>query len=227
MKFPEEAMEDKSDLMRIRTILAGKDSAGPIRNLLVDLLDGIGSGTRNFRAVYHPLGFVYVPLIREKDWSLRLHLWLAEETRMTTTFSPYQVHMHTWDLSSYVLHGSLQNQMIDAGQDQDGPQFRVFDIVGHGNESVISPTADVVRASVASTHSVHAGEIYRIPHSRYHTTLNPTGKDMITVALVERVPGTTERALGPLDGNRHTVTRRLCPAKDLAARASKAREVLA
>ncbi len=68
-------------------------------------------GQARFRALRHPLGFLYVQLDRRADSVLRLHLWPDVSRWEVLTTSPY--HMHAWDLTSYVHRG--ENHQHDRG----------------------------------------------------------------------------------------------------------------
>src|SRR5690349_16404619 len=105
-------------------------------------------------AFFHPLGFVYVPLMRGAGWSMRLHLWNNQGPRTPLTTSPY--HMHTWDLTSYVYTGRLANELVEVTADRERPEYRVFDILGDGRQSTLQPTEQLVRARVCGNEEVGA-----------------------------------------------------------------------
>lgn len=215
-----------NDLRQIRRLLLARDDPGRLNEQLICLVHELSVGSRTFDAVYHPLGFVYVPLLRARDWTLRLHFWKAGGVPVVGTWRPYMVHMHTWDLYSYVLQGDLVNQVISVEETSRRADFRVFEIVGKDRVSTISPTSTTVRASISSEQRVSAGHFYSLPHGQYHTTLNPSGRDIVTAALVVRVPGTMERTLGPLDGQTHDIVRRPCASSELADHAAAAMATL-
>jgi hypothetical protein len=193
-----------------------------LASLTTALLEDVASDRFPVEAIHHPLGFIYVPLLTDPSAMLRLHLWLDGGTPEDITTSPY--HMHTWNLSSYVHQGSLENQMIRT--DENGPlgPFRVFEIVGDRRSGELRATDDEVRARIDSVEKVSAGEIYHIPASEYHTTVNTSEGDLVTVAYVERVPGAKERNLGAVGTVTHVVERQPCAPGEVAA---AARAVLA
>jgi hypothetical protein len=177
------------------------------------LLRKIVQGEYRPAAFFHPLGFVYVPLLRRPGWSMRLHLWSSDGPRTPLTTSPY--HMHTWDLISYVHTGRLANELVEVTAECQRPEYRVFDIFGDGSQSTLQPTDQLVKARVCGTEEVGAGELYGMPAERYHTTVNVGSEPLITVALMTYVPGTKERTLGPLTGAAHVVPREPCTPSEL------------
>lgn len=212
----------------IRKLLLACDNPAMLYGLLGDVVRDISVRADEYReeAVYHPLGFIYVPLMRGGSWTLRLHFWTPEGKPVVETWDPYTVHMHTWDLYSYVLCGEIVNQIIEVEEAPGDGRFRVFDIVGEGRRSTITPTERTVNARVTSEQRVPAGGMYRMSNSTYHTSLNPTGVDIVTAALVVRVPGARERTLGPLDGKTHQYLRPSCPPAELASQAARVAEGL-
>ncbi len=88
--------------------------------------------------VIHPLTFLYFPLHRTDTQTLRLHIWPSGRTYEDPTTSEY--HKHAWSLTSYVISGSVQNELptvtpIDA-QDAD---YRLYDIEGRGERTTSRP----------------------------------------------------------------------------------------
>src|ERR1700742_1295635 len=71
------------------------------------VLAEICAGTRVPPVIEHPLGFICVQLYRGDGWGLCLHIWTPRETPVALTTSP--VHSHSWDLSSQVICGLLEN----------------------------------------------------------------------------------------------------------------------
>lgn len=222
------------DLTTICDLITERRQPNLLRRHVVDLLDGIASGSRTFRALYHPLEFVYVPLLRGDGWTLRLHIWLTDVTSGSSLSggthgnplpnkaggnSPY--HAHTWDLKSYVLLGDLENQLVHADQTAIDPLLRVYKVVGQGDVDLFERTDAVVRPEIESSERVHEGEMYGMASGKYHTTLNPSGGALVTVAFIERVPGTEEQVLGPLDGASHSYVRQTCPSEDLQEHAAR------
>ncbi len=210
------------NLTQMRCLIESGRPTTALRRHVVDLIDEIAAGKCAFRALLHPLGFVYVPLLRGPDWTLRLHIWDTARVPASPIF-----HAHTWDLTSYVLHGGLENQLVHADTGVSDPAQRIYRVVGHGDVDEFIWTDKTVRAEVESSEQVFTDQIYRMTSGSYHTTINPAGSDLVTVALAERVPGTEEQVLGPLDGSSHSYIRLPCPADLLQSHAACVLEKLA
>lgn len=198
----------------IRDLILGDEAGDRLASLTAGFLDDLGEGRRVIDSIHHPLGFIYVPMLSDDRGMLRLHLWLNGGTPDDITTSPY--HMHTWNLSSYVLCGSLENQMIEV--DDVGPlgPYRIFEIIGDRKRGELRATDGEVYARIESVEKVKAGSIYHIDAGRYHTTINTSAGDLVTVAYVERVSGTRERNLGPVGTETHVVVREPCPPEQVA-----------
>ncbi|GAB3865023.1 hypothetical protein GCM10029963_76400 [Micromonospora andamanensis] len=207
---------------QIRDLILKHQDIDQLGTLTTSFLHALTTAQHGLGAIYHPLGFIYVPMLKDDSGMLRLHLWLDGGTPEDITTSPY--HMHTWNLTSYVHCGSLENQMIKT--DADGPlgPYRVFEIVGDRQRGELRATSEEVYARIDSVEKVTAGHVYHIPAGQYHTTINTSQGDLVTVAYVQKVPGTMERNLGPLDTPTHVVERQPCPPEDVAR---AARTVLA
>ncbi|GHJ53032.1 hypothetical protein Nm8I071_23390 [Nonomuraea sp. TT08I-71] len=206
----------------IRDLILANEDTAQLEALTTSFLHDLASNRGAFDSIYHPLGFIYVPMLKDDGGMLRLHLWLDGGTPEDITTSPY--HMHTWNLTSYVHCGSLENQMIKV--DAGGPlgPYRVFEIIGNRQRGELQATDEEVRARIDSVERVTAGNVYRIPAGQYHTTVNTSEGDLVTVAYVQKVAGTMERNLGPVNTPTHIVERQACPPDDVAR---AARTVLA
>lgn len=211
------------DEVEVRDLIIANKATERLADLVAGYLTDLAEQRRDIAAIHHPLGFIYVPMMRDDRGLLRLHLWMDGGTPDGITTSPY--HMHTWNLASYVMCGSLQNQLLSTDP-HSGPlgPYQVFEIVGNRQRGELQATDEEVYATIDSVEDVKAGEIYHIPAGRYHTTVNTSEGDLVTVAYVQRVPGTMERNLGPVDVGTHVVVREDCPSEEVA---KVARSVLA
>jgi hypothetical protein len=181
------------------------------------LLRRIADGQLTLQAIRHPLGFLCAQLDRRADSVLRLHLWPSRPQWKTLTTSPY--HMHAWNLVSYVHTGRITNTMVEVQPDEDSPEYRVFQITGDANTDQLRPTEVLVRSSVVSTQTIPPGGLYRIDAGYYHASKADSAGWAVTVALVERVVGATERVLGPVSLGRHRTLRPVSPSGELLAAA--------
>ncbi|GAA2887983.1 hypothetical protein [Streptomyces mexicanus] len=183
------------------------------------VLTEIAAGQARFRALRHPLGFLYVQLDRRADSVLRLHLWPDVSRWEVLTTSPY--HMHAWDLTSYVHRGRITNTIVGVRSCPDSPEYRVFEISGESTVDCLSPTEELVKASVMSRETIDAGGFYRMSAGVYHASQAQSEGWSVTVALVQRVPGAGERALGPLALKAHRTRREVSSPEELMSAAQQ------
>ncbi|MER5614628.1 MULTISPECIES: hypothetical protein [unclassified Streptomyces] len=212
-------MDVKIAALRSALVLGIPDEA---ERLTRWILKEIVGGRIRFPSLRHPLGFLYVQLDRRRDSVLRLHLWPDAPRWEVLTTSPY--HMHAWDLISYVHRGQITNTIVGVRSCPDRPEYRVFDIVGESTVDVLTPTEDLVKSYVVSRETIQSGGFYRMNAGAYHASRAESPGWTLTVALVKRIPGAGERALGPLTLNTHRTQRQISPPEELK---SVAQEVLA
>lgn len=205
----------------LRSALAAADSAR-IGELTDRLLTSLATERLTPTCLRHPLNFLYVPLDRRPDSALRLHLWPGGATWHSLATSRY--HLHAWHLTSYVHCGWIVNTMIEAHTSPDTPTHRVFDVVGDSTTDILTPTDELVSPVVVSTETIRGGGVYRIEAGRYHASEAAHDGWSVTVALVTRVPGARERALGPISLTSHRTRREPGRPAELA---NAARQILA
>lgn len=177
------------------------------------VLDDIARGRRPIAAVRHPLGFLCLPLERRDGFGVCLHLWPARPPPAPATTST--VHCHSWDLTSFVLSGTVRNvraRLVDepASRARWGTAHRVFEVVSHGDVDELRATTRVVRYSPGADTAHGAGETYTLPAGAFHSTFVVGGHDAATVALGRQDPEGGDLSLGPLDLETHRVRRRTC-----------------
>ena len=204
-------------LSSISSLLDSGDRLDVLNDQAVELLGDIAGGQLTFAAVRHPLGFIYAPLLRAGSTALRLHIWLSGATRPQLTTSP--IHDHTWQLTSYVVCGRLENCLVEI-HDSTTPTHRVFEISGVGGADSLRPTERLVEFRVAATQAVRAGDRYTIEAGRFHFTEVPEDCTAATIVLASRKASVPERSLGPLRVPEHEMTREVCPPTELAAAAT-------
>src|SRR5690348_7824186 len=74
-------------------------------------LADLRSGASTLRAVRHPLGFACLPVHRDGDEGICVHVWPEGRKPAPRTTSPF--HCHSWDLLSHVLYGVVGNQPVE------------------------------------------------------------------------------------------------------------------
>jgi hypothetical protein len=180
------------------------------------MLAEIQSGVRVPPAVKHPLGFICVKLYRGGGgWGLCLHIWESPAASPTLTTTP--IHAHSWDLSSQVVCGRLENVEIRVADGLPEPTHRVLEVTSTGDTDVIHPTPRLVRWTRAGSAHVSAGENYRLPAGTFHLSRPSAAGPTATVLLATYRNTSPELALGRLDSRDHTVARQSCGPADLRA----------
>ncbi len=200
-------------LQQLFSLLRTGGGPGLLHQRAVALVQEIAAGRARFPAVRHPLGFIYAPLFREWPWTLRLHIWLREAPRPQLTTSP--IHDHTWELTSFVVCGALENRIIHV-HDVEDPTHRVFEIRGVGGNDMLQPTERLVRFHCSSAERLLQGDRYVVAAGQFHFTEVPEGITTATIVLAERKTTAPERSLGPLHTPEHQMTRADCPPSELA-----------
>jgi hypothetical protein len=177
-------------------------------------------------AFAHPLGFLYLPLLRMSDATLRLHIWTDDQEHRPlgeNHISP--MHDHTWDMTSYIICGELRNVIVSVVDDADAPTHRVFEIHGDGAVDDIRATGTVVRVVGESEDKVSVGQTYRMGSDLIHRT-EPGPGVVATLVAARRTSKRVERALGPLGLHGYRSERQVCPPRRVAAAAGAVLEAL-
>ncbi|NYI08307.1 hypothetical protein [Allostreptomyces psammosilenae] len=196
----------------------GEVDAVPPRALAT--LAEIADGRRALLAVRHPLGFLCLPVQREGDLGVCVHLfnpWSAPwnggapvETERPTTS---EVHCHSWDMTSVVLSGHVENtwmRVSDSTGPGEEPTHRVFEVHSSDGTDRIVPTDRVVRCAPARVERSGPGQVYTLPAGEFHTSTVDDRTTAVTVVLGRARASRTDLSLGPLDAGSHVVDRRLC-----------------
>ncbi|TDD27616.1 hypothetical protein E1287_34165 [Actinomadura sp. KC06] len=173
------------------------------------VLDDVAAGRSPVPALRHPLGFVCLPVERDGDFGVCLHIWTPEVRPAPSTTS--LVHCHSWDLLSFVLYGTVRNVRMDirtnTGEEPAEATQQIFEVVSQGDVDELRATGRAVQYSPGRSSAHRTGESYTLPAGVFHTTLIEDGKEAATVALGRQTPGSGDLSLGPLDTPTHRVHR--------------------
>lgn len=177
------------------------------------VLAGIYAGSRVPPAVKHPLGFVCVQLYRGTGWGLCMHIWRSPEPPANLATS--LIHSHSWDLSSQVICGRLENIEIRVMDEQLTPTHRVLEITSANGRDLVRPTRRLVSFAANASAYIEAGGNYRLPAGKFHVSRPSAAGPTMTILLAEDRYKSPELALGRLDTRRDTTRRRPRLASDL------------
>ncbi|MFG2177650.1 hypothetical protein ACGFLS_02835 [Streptomyces abikoensis] len=238
-------MRSPVDCQRVEAAMArGTRDGAAVDELFaaaVTVLEEVASGRRALRAVRHPLGFLCLPVRREGDRGVCVHVFgdhvfgdAPPGPPARPAISP--VHAHSWDLTSCVLYGEVGNLRVRVRDEPDRPTHRLFEVrstaAGPGPAGgpcdapavdEIRPTPRLVSCAPGPEETGVAGGIYRLPAGEFHTTVVPPGTVAATLLLGRSLPGHRDLTLGPVHGPAHRVVRQTC---DAAQTARTARTVL-
>jgi hypothetical protein len=170
------------------------------------VLGDIARNAISVTGVRHPLGFLCLPVERTGEEGICVHVWSDRLARMSPTTST--IHAHSWDLMSYVLYGSVRNEVFDITDAPDDAAYRVFEVRSGGDVDEMRETPRLVRCDVRTTELSHRGDTYSLTAGIFHATV--VQGEAATVALGSGRPGTRDLSLGGIDGKTHRVQRQRC-----------------
>lgn len=202
-----------SEAVAVRAWLSGADGREDLNGWARALLAEIRTGSRDPPAIRHPLGFTCIQLYRSTGWGLCIHIWKSAAAPHTLTTTP--IHSHSWDLSSQVLCGRLENLEICVADGSQSPTHRVLEITSAGSTDLIHPTQRLVCWTHSESVYIGAGENYSLPAGTFHVSRPSAVGLTATVLLAEDRYASPELALGRLDSYDHEVTRQICAPRDL------------
>ncbi|MFB7473349.1 hypothetical protein [Kitasatospora sp. NPDC056184] len=208
------------ELFRTLDRAAGRSTAEPGLDTLVGgLLTQVARGTRVLRAVAHPLGFYCLPVLRDGALGVCVHVFDP-----VTAAGQREIHCHSWELKSSVLYGRIGNLRVGVYDEPARPSHRAYEVRSDAASGVdeLWPTARLVRWERLAEQTSGRGETYTLRAGEFHATVLPDGTPTATVVLGRTVPGPVDVVLGPVDGGRRRVVRRLCDADRTARIAEEA-----
>jgi hypothetical protein len=158
-------------------------------------------------------GFTCLQLYRSRSWGLCLHVWTSAEPSPTLVTS--LIHSHSWDLSSQVLCGRLENIEIRVEDGPPSPTHRVVEITSVQGTDVLHPTQRLVCCIAAESVRIGAGENYALPAGTFHLSKPSAAGLTATVLLAEYRHRSPELALGRLDARDRRIVRQAWPPEDV------------
>ena len=194
-----------------RAITDGSDPSvvsGICRGLLADIL----AGRHRLAAVRHPLGFCCLPVVRDGDLGVCIHVWVraAPGAELTTS----TVHCHSWELLSFVLYGRVTHALFEIEDDDSGPG-RVVEVISSGDLDRLRPTSRRVHCHERERREIGAGDRFRLSGGQFHSSVVQDGAEAATVVLSWTV-GTVDLSIGPPDVVDHQVRRQVCDPAETA-----------
>ncbi len=206
----------------MRNGTAGRD----IPRWAFGVLGEVAQHRTSIAAVRHPLGFVCLPVERTGEAGVCVHVWSERLARASPTTST--MHSHSWDLISYVLYGSVRNNVLDVNDVADAPDdaaYRVFEVRSSGDADEVRETPRLVRYEIRAAGLSHRSDIYSLAGGVFHATV--VQGEAATVALGRSRWAAMDLSLGGIDGKTHRVRRQHCDRDETAHAARVVTEQLA
>jgi hypothetical protein len=198
-----------------RTLQDGVNSEA-IYRWAVSALSEVATDHSQLVAVRHPLGFICLPLERSGTRGVCVHWWtdrLAQAVPTTTT-----THAHSWDLISFVLFGSLCNELVEVSDHGGLRRHRVFEVASGAGGDEIRRTNRLVSSQLRTRNLYRAGDVYTLSAGVFHRTTG-TGQ-VATVALGNGRRDAADLVLGDLGTPSHRVRRQVCDRAETITAAS-------
>lgn len=145
---------------------------------------------------WHPLGFMMATLLDEGGEKIRLHLW-------TNTFDKAQnptwlVHDHKFDLTSWVISGSIKNIEY---KDLTLPEtHQLYSVSYNSMGSVLTKLGQGYSLAVDKTQEVNEGETYRISAGTFHQSLSLSSRTTVTLCHTIDKKNSPPLVVGDIDG---------------------------
>ena len=162
-------------------------------------------------AVWHPLGFIDIPIERNAAGKLVIHVW---HPRFSRAQEPRQIcHSHGWILHSAVLAGELENHTFDIAGNLAGEQ-RLYQVRYAGTSSVSEALDARVTCTRAGEERLSAGRQYVLPSDTFHWS-QELGVLAVTVMYANFADATPAYVVRPWTGDHtYTYARQACDASD-------------
>ncbi|WP_040811495.1 hypothetical protein [Nocardia concava] len=183
-----------------------------MRDAAIRALDSILEDESPVTALLHPLQFICLPLVREGEYGMCLHVWDPDSQR-ELPFAPLttsRVHAHSWDLVSHVLYGEVRNNVFSVSDTETNPEHRIVEIHSDSERGIdaIRPTPRLVSSAVIRSDLYGEGDSYDLGAGIFHTT--EVEGAAATLAFGRGRAKAVDLSLANIGISPHTVPRRRC-----------------
>ena len=158
-----------------------------VGHLLADIVDGRSA----LRAVRHPLGFACLPVLRDGDEGICVHVWESGRGPASLTTEPY--HCHSWDLLSHILYGTVGNQPVEV---TDGTTYVAFEARSTAQGDRLVDTGRLVDARELPCEWWAEGETYALAAGHFHQSVIGDGSAAASVVLGKHLADGVNITLG-------------------------------
>jgi hypothetical protein len=190
----------------VRQAMRAEDAEALVPGLCVKGLTEIVEGRSDLTSIRHPLGFLCLPVWREGEYGVCVHVWSSLLRSAHTTTSA--IHSHSWDLASFVLYGDVDNRIIQVDDDVAGTH-RLFEIHSGDDLDEIRATPRLVRWAEQGRELARPGDSYRLGAGCFHESVVDVDQGAATVVLGQ-TRAAPDRSLGGIGDTTHRVPRQRC-----------------
>lgn len=161
---------------------------------IFDLINFCRDSGAPFRA--HPLGFISCTFFSEGARNARLHIWPLDEK--TIQDKNTQIHDHTFDFTSWVIHGGIINTTLTPSE--QGELHAIYSTSYSGEKSTIQRTNLSTQLSPNDSTLHLAGTEYSVKSGEFHKSERAGNSISATVLITNSTNKSTPYVAGPIDG---------------------------
>lgn len=138
-------------------------------NCLIDNFD-------DFEPTWHALGFIHCRIAQNDQGTLRLHIWFKNGSHAAEQLE--KIHDHKFSLNSYVLHGTICNEVFELiGASSRQYQYQAYAVKYLNNGSELIPLDAYYNVGDVSSNIIGAGCYYTVDSKEFHRS-SPVNSEM-------------------------------------------------
>lgn len=135
---------------------------------MLKILDFLIYDINNIYAEWHPLGFIYIKLIQDKNNDYRLHIWPKEIRSLNKTQHP--IHNHIYSIESLVVSGNVGCETYSIDK-KPISKTKLYEVHYSNLGSKLVSTNELVNVEKKNISWTNAGNIYKIEKGDYHQSV--------------------------------------------------------
>jgi hypothetical protein len=181
----------------MKSILNHNDWVSALSNNELSAFDVIQLGRdKGASFIWHPLGFIFCELSKERERKIRLHIWPNNNDRMQKP--AWLIHDHLFNLKSWVVAGRIEN--IEYSVEEGTPNYRVYYARYEGDSSVLYRTDKEIFITENIRYLVSAGEGYSVLSGVLHQSVSVSETTSVTVCETIDQPNIIPSIAGDISG---------------------------
>ncbi|WP_408913073.1 hypothetical protein ACJUA3_11985 [Citrobacter freundii] len=121
----------------------------------------------DFEPTWHALGFIHCRLAQNDHGTLRLHIWF--ENNSHTAEQLEKIHDHKFSLNSYVLHGTICNEVFELiGAAPSQYEYQAYAVKYLNNGSKLIQLDTYYNVGDVRSNIIGAGGYYTVDSKEFH-----------------------------------------------------------